>query len=418
MVEAAGNLHRAMPCDIGLWSPQPQSNQEVVPDNILCLQHRWRQRKAKNSGPDHSAAEDQLPVKHEASLEVPRNLDSKPTWEANISVEQTVDTGGSTLPDTSLPNGYHSSESCSSSGLTSNGPIPASTKLRQMIKTSPRIIVCPGVYDGLSARIALQVGFEAMYMTGAGTTASRLGAADLVLAQLHDMRTNAEMIANLQCDGPPLIADMDTGYGGPMVIARAVQQYHLAGVAGFHIEDQVLQKRCGHLQGKEVVDLDTYLQRIRACKTAVNRLRSDIVIIARTDALQRRGYSECIERLARARDEGADMGILEGVNTKEQARQAVLDLAPWPLCLNSVENGVSPVITVDEAQGMGYRAILFSFAALAPAYSAIQKSLEDLRDYRVTGSKVTPKTIFQVYGLSEEMAIDVAAGRKAFSNGV
>ena len=131
------------------------------------------------------------------------------------------------------------------------GNLPASTKLRQMIKTSPRIIVCPGVYDGLSARIALEVGFKAMYMTGAGTTASRLGAADLGLAQLHDMRTNAEMIANLQPDGPPLIADMDTGYGGPMVIARAVQQYHLAGVAGFRIEDQILQKRCGHLQERK-----------------------------------------------------------------------------------------------------------------------------------------------------------------------
>ena len=142
---------------------------------------------------------------------------------------------------------------------TPTTPLRASIRLRQMIKTSPRIIVCPGVYDGLSARIALEVGFKAMYMTGAGTTASRLGAADLGLAQLHDMRTNAEIIANLQPDGPPLIANMDTGYGGPMVIAKAVQQYHLAGVAGFHIEDQILQKRCGHLQGKEVVDVETYI---------------------------------------------------------------------------------------------------------------------------------------------------------------
>lgn len=294
----------------------------------------------------------------------------------------------------------------------------ASTRLRQMIKTSPRIVVCPGVYDGLSARIAHELGFKAMYMTGAGTTASRLGAADLGLAQLYDMRTNAEMIANLAPDGPPLIADMDTGYGGPMVIARAVQHYHLAGVAGFHIEDQILQKRCGHLQGKEVVDIESYIQRIKACKYAAKQLHSDIVIIARTDALQSRGYDECIERLRRARDEGADMGILEGCTSHEQAVQAVRDLAPWPLCLNSVENGVSPVITVDEAHEMGYRAMVFSFAGIAPAYTAIKATFERIMNAGVTGSDVTPKKIFQVCGLSESMAIDEAAGGTAFAKGV
>ncbi|OCK97407.1 oxaloacetate acetylhydrose [Cenococcum geophilum 1.58] len=287
-----------------------------------------------------------------------------------------------------------------------------------MIKNSSDIIKCPGVYDGLSARVAIEVGFEGMYMTGAGTTASRLGQADLGIAQLHDMRTNAEMIANLRPDGPPLIADMDTGYGGPIVIAKAVQQYHLAGVAAFHIEDQVIQKRCGHLSGKEVVDVDTYIQRIKACKVAASQLRSDIIVIARTDALQSRGYDECIERLRRARDEGADMGILEGVKTKEQAAQAVKDLAPWPLCYNSVENGHSPLITAQEAQEMGYRVIIFSFASIAPAYVAIKSTFEWLKEMGTTGSSVTPKTIFNVCGLSESMVIDEASGGTAFAKGV
>ena len=295
---------------------------------------------------------------------------------------------------------------------------PAATRLRYMIKNSSDIIKCPGVYDGLSARVAIEVGFEGMYMTGAGTTASRLGQADLGIAQLHDMRTNAEMIANLRPDGPPLIADMDTGYGGPIVIAKAVQQYHLAGVAAFHIEDQVIQKRCGHLSGKEVVDVDTYIQRIKACKVAASQLRSDIIVIARTDALQSRGYDECIERLRRARDEGADMGILEGVKTKEQAAQAVKDLAPWPLCYNSVENGHSPLITAQEAQEMGYRVIIFSFASIAPAYVAIKSTFEWLKEMGTTGSSVTPKTIFNVCGLSESMVIDEASGGTAFAKGI
>ncbi|MCJ1294403.1 hypothetical protein MMC34_005961 [Xylographa carneopallida] len=297
---------------------------------------------------------------------------------------------------------------------------PASTRLRHMIKNLDRIIVCPGVYDGLSARIALEVGFDGMYMTGAGTTASRLGAADLGIAQLHDMRTNAEMIANLQPGGPPLIADMDTGYGGPIVIAKAVQQYALSGVAGFHIEDQVMQKRCGHLQGKEVVDVDTYIQRIRACVVSARQLRSDIVIIARTDALQSRGYDECIHRLRRARDAGADMGILEGFTDKQQARRAVLDLAPWPLCLNSVENGISPLITAAEAQALGFRVVIFSFAALAPAYSAIRNTFQRLKTEGVVGTArdVTPKTIFRICGLEDSMLIDEAAGGTSFAKDV
>ena len=296
---------------------------------------------------------------------------------------------------------------------------PASTRLRHMIKYSPTIIDCPGVYDGLSARIALETGFPGLYMTGAGTTASRLGMPDLGIAQLHDMRTNAEMIANLvpQGAGAPLIADMDTGYGGPIVIANAVTQYTRAGVAGFHIEDQILQKRCGHLAGKEVVDIPTYIQRIKACKQTAERIRSDIVIIARTDALQSRGYEECVQRLRLARDAGADVGILEGVQSKEQAAQAVRDLAPWPLCYNSVENGVSPLISTREAQEMGYRLIIFSFAAIGSAYVAVRRTMDWLKKYGATGSRINPKNIFDVCGLKEMVEIDENAGGAAFVNG-
>ena len=302
--------------------------------------------------------------------------------------------------------------------VTVSATDPSSTRLRHMIANDPLIILCPGVYDGLSARVALHVGFKSMYMTGAGTTASCLGAADLGIAHLHEMRTNAEMIANLQPDGPPLIADMDTGYGGPLVISRAVKQYARAGVAAFHIEDQVPEKRCGHLAGKEVVDIETYLRRIRACLDARDQVRSDIIIIARTDALQSLGYSECIERLRRARDLGADMGILEGVPSKEMAAQAVQDLAPWPLCYNSVENGHSPLITAAEAQTMGYRLMVFSFAGIAPAYMAILETFTKLKEQGVTGSMVAPKKLFEICGLEEEMRIDEAAGGSAFAKGV
>ncbi|KFY02597.1 hypothetical protein V490_00450 [Pseudogymnoascus sp. VKM F-3557] len=294
------------------------------------------------------------------------------------------------------------------------------TKLKKMIVETDELIVCPGVYDGLSARIALRVGFSALYMTGAGTTASRLGQPDLGIAHLHDMKEHAEMIANLDPYGPPLIADMDTGYGGPIMVAKSVRSYIRAGVAGFHIEDQVMDKRCGHLQGKRVVPAEEFYTRVNAAKSAKDAMHSDIVLIARTDALQMHGYDECIERLKVARKIGADVGLLEGFTSKEMAAQAVKDLAPWPLLLNMVENGATPVITTNEAKEMGFRIMIFSFASIAPAYVAIQSTLERLKAEGVLGTPkdLTPLKLFDMCGLQELMAIDMEAGGSSFVNGI
>ena len=202
-------------------------------------------------------------------------------------------------------------------------------KLRRLLQRE-HILVVPGVYDGFSTRIALEVGFDCLYMvrtarkheqvnnvdhltfkTGAGTGASKLGQPDLGLATFNDMKEHAEMIANIEPQ-IPLIADADTGYGGPNMVARTVGAYHRAGVAGLHIEDQVLAKRCGHLGGKRVVSIDDFTQRIFAAAQARQRLASDIVIIARTDALQTHGFDEAIKRLKAAVAAGADIAFLEG----------------------------------------------------------------------------------------------------------
>jgi methylisocitrate lyase len=222
------------------------------------------------------------------------------------------------------------------------------------------------------------------------------------------------------CQDPQHSDHQLTFFQGPIMVARAVQKYISAGVAGFHIEDQVQQKRCGHLAGKEVVDLESYLQRIRAAKTACQKWSSDIVLIARTDALQSRGYEECIVRMKAARDLGADVGLIEGFATKEQARQAVKELAPWPLLLNAVENGASPLITTAEAQEMGFRIMIFSFASLAPAYVGIKATLERIKTEGLagTGKVLTPKKMFEVCGLADSMKIDEEAGGQAFAKGV
>jgi len=305
---------------------------------------------------------------------------------------------------------------------TTNGnaaPVPAATKLRRMLQDTSKLVFLPGVYDGLSARVALQVGgWDGLYMTGAGTTMSRLGHADLGIATLSDMRAHAEMISNLN-PSLPLVADMDTGYGGPLNVHRAVSEYIRSGVAGFHIEDQVPTKRCGHLQGKELVDLDVFLARIRAAAEARRRLGSDIVMIARTDALQSYGYEESIRRLKAAVECGADVAFLEGLTSKEMCRRAVRDMAPTPVLLNMVEHGATPTISIQEATEMGFRMMIWPFATLTEAYTAMKAGLERLKKTGIVNApkELTPRYLFEVCGLKESMELDEHAGGSAFANG-
>jgi methylisocitrate lyase len=230
------------------------------------------------------------------------------------------------------------------------------------------------------------------------------------------MKAHAEMIATID-PNIPLIADADTGYGGPIMVARTVEQYARSGVAGLHIEDQVQTKRCGHLKGKELVDIEVFSSRIRAAVAARKRVNSDIVIIARTDSLQGLGFEEAIRRLMIARDLGADAGFLEGMTSVEMFHKAVETLAPWPMLLNMVEGGITPTVSVEEAQEIGFRLIIHPLASMAPAYLAIRAGFEKLKQ---TGRmdhdpKLTPQYIFDVCGLQESMAIDAEAGGKVFA---
>jgi 2-methylisocitrate lyase-like PEP mutase family enzyme len=250
--------------------------------------------------------------------------------------------------------------------------------------------------------------------TGAGTCASKLGQADLGLASMNDMSEHAEMIANIRPD-VPLIADADTGYGGPNMVARTVARYHRSGVAGFHIEDQVQTKRCGHLGGKQVVSIADFQSRIRAAHQARARLNSDIVIIARTDTLQTHGYDEAVSRLRMALSNGADVAFLEGIRSKEEARKICQDLAPAPVLLNMVEHGATPSFTPEEAKDLGFRIIIFPFAAIFDAYEAMRQAYSRVKQTGKTDlpASNTPKQLFTSMGLDEAKAIDASAGAAA-----
>ena len=226
------------------------------------------------------------------------------------------------------------------------------------------------------------------------------------------------MIANLS-PSTPLIADADTGYGGPPMVARTTQAYARSGVAGLHIEDQVQTKRCGHLQGKELVDLDVFLSRIRAAVAARKSMGSDMVIVARTDALQKHGWDEAVKRLRAARECGADVGFLEGIRTKDEATRAA-EALKFPLLLNMVYGGSTPPISAAEAQKMGYKIIIFPCVALSAAYYAIKRSMQALKDDGELGAegRMPPREIFEVVGLKESLEIDAEAGGFAYRDGV
>ncbi|KAB5515137.1 Pyruvate/Phosphoenolpyruvate kinase-like domain-containing protein [Coniochaeta sp. 2T2.1] len=249
---------------------------------------------------------------------------------------------------------------------------------------------------------------------------------DLALTTADDMVRNAGMVAGLD-RSVPLIADADTGFGGPVMIARSVERYILAGVAGLHIEDQVTTKRCGHLLGKELVDTDTFVARIKAADAARKRLDDDIVIIARTDALQSYGYDEAICRLKAAVAANADVVFLEGMNSLDEMRRMTRDLAPTPCLLNMISSGFTPLVPAREAQEMGFKIQIWPCFAMTAAYLAYQKVAKELMEtgqvaerFAEDGKTVVGgiREIFDLCGLKECAAFDQAMGGKAFANGV
>ncbi|KAI0036254.1 Phosphoenolpyruvate/pyruvate domain-containing protein [Vararia minispora EC-137] len=300
-----------------------------------------------------------------------------------------------------------------------DGPLswnPA-TRLRQML-ARPGIVVAPGICDGISARCAIEAGFSCLYQSGAATTASRLGQPDLAIATLNDFVQSAQMVCSLD-PTMPVIADADTGFGGPAMIARTVTQYARAGVAAMHIEDQVQTKRCGHLLGKQVVSREEFVTRIRAAVIARDAIPggSDFVIIGRTDSAQVLGMGEAIIRLKLAADAGADVCFIEGVKTKELLECTVAALAPKPVLVNVISGGLTPSFTSQEAEAMGAKIIIFSLVSCVAAVHSIR---EAMRLLKTTGTDfasakgMDPKAFFEVMGLEQVVNFDAQAGGSAY----
>lgn len=247
------------------------------------------------------------------------------------------------------------------------------TQLRVML-SEPGIVFMPCCYDCLSAKLIEKAGFRLVGVTGAGICASMLGVPDLGLLTMTEVLNQTRNI--VRATDLPVICDCDNGYGGPLNITRTVQEFEDAGVAGFWMEDQVVPKRCGHFEGKEVIPRDEMVMKIRAAVHA--RKDPDLVIIARTDARAVLGLSEAISRAKEYAETGADVIFIEAPESVGDLKEMASSV-PAPQMVNLVEGGKTPLLTVKELEDLGFKIASFSGSLQKVAIRSMGAFLEDFR---------------------------------------
>ncbi|MFB7992330.1 oxaloacetate decarboxylase [Streptomyces sp. NPDC056002] len=254
-------------------------------------------------------------------------------------------------------------------------PVAPRRRLRELLaQSSP--LVAPGAYDALSALLVEQAGFDAVYMTGFGTTAGLLGRPDVGLLTGSEMADNARRI--VAATGLPVIADGDTGYGNALNVHRTVQVYEQAGVAAIQLEDQVTPKRCGHMAGKQIVPVAEMVGKIRAAVDA--RRDPDFLVIARTDAVAVDGVDSAVERARSFAEAGADLLFVEAPTSETDIEQVARELAGVaPLVFNWAEGGKTPPLTLDRMAELGFSLVLYPIGTLLAATAGMRMLLETLR---------------------------------------
>lgn len=267
------------------------------------------------------------------------------------------------------------------------------------------MLVMPGVYDALSAKIAARAGFEVIFITGYSLSATLLGEPDFGLLTQSEMLSAARRICTVV--ETPVIVDADTGYGNAINVIRTVKELIRVGAAGMFLEDQAWPKRCGHMKGKQVIPLEEHLQKLRAAIEA--RAGDDLYIVARTDALQALGLKEAIHRGVAFKDAGADAIFIEAPANKDELRD-IAAYVPGPLVANMIERGVTPLLEPEELREIGFQLIVWP---LGPLYASA-KALKDV--YRTLREKGTTKEVLdrllsfdefhEIVGLEQKYALD------------
>ncbi len=255
--------------------------------------------------------------------------------------------------------------------------------LRKMINDSSKPLVIPGVYDAIGAKIAQKAGFEAMFQTGYGTSATLFGMPDYGFIGSTETIENARRIC--RAVSVPVIVDSDTGYGNALSVWKLVNELESAGAAGIFLEDQRWPKRCGHMSGKEVIEKEEYAEKLQAALDA--RKSKDFIIVARTDARATRGLDDAIERGKYYRKIGADVIFVEAPKSIDEMKKIGKSINA-PLVANMIEGGATPVIPSATLHKMGFRIILYPLSVLfANAFASIQI----LKELRKTGTTLKLK---------------------------
>jgi len=281
-----------------------------------------------------------------------------------------------------------------------------STQLRKLIKGN-RIIVAPGAFDALSARLIEQAGFPAVYVTGAGVASSRLGVPDIGLTTMNEVLETAKNIVSVT--NIPVICDADTGYGNALNLMRTTQDFERIGVAAIQVEDQITPKRCGHTEGKQLVSMEEMVKKIEAFRYA--KQTEDFVLIARTDAIAVNGFEDAIERARAYAQAGADVLFVEAPRTIEEMKRIPELLSDVPLLVNMVEGGgKTPLLPVRELEAMGFRIAIYPASAWMAAIKAMQGVLRELKEQGSTDGfsehMVSFQEMFEVVGLAQYRALE------------
>ena len=245
--------------------------------------------------------------------------------------------------------------------------------LKERLEKKDEIIILPGVYDALSARIAQNVGFNAAFQTGYGTSATLLGMPDFGFLNAGETIDNARRIINSV--DIPILVDIDTGYGNPLNVWRTVTDIEKLGAGGIFLEDQVWPKRCGHMKGKSVISKDDYVQKLKAAIDA--RKSKDFIIVARTDSLAQYGIDEAIERGKEFQKIGADVIFIEAPKTLEEMKKITTEIDA-PLLANMIEEGVTPYLPAKDLEKLGFRMVVFPLSALYSSTYAIKNVFNSL----------------------------------------
>jgi len=283
--------------------------------------------------------------------------------------------------------------------------VEMTTNALRGLLNQPGLIVAPGAYDALSARLIEMAGFAAVYMTGYGVSAGLLAQPDIGLLTMTEMANQAgNIVAAVRI---PVIADGDNGYGGVLNVVRTVETYERAGVAAIQLEDQVSPKRCGHMEGKQIVAPEEMIAKVKAAVQA--RTSPNFIIVARTDARAANGFDDALARASAYAEAGADVIFFEAPQTVEEMKRIAASIDK-PLIANMVENGKTPFISCSELQTIGYKIVIYPVSIVYTVAKSVAAMLHKLKAEGTTANCLNDMIGFQDFnelmGLRKRRALE------------